>query len=67
MAKMRVDDEARASAEMVDDAKRILREHLVRLGLKQSSQRDVILRTFLASREHLSTEEPSAIPPSIAR
>lgn len=57
MAKMRVDDEACASAEMVDEAKRILREHLVRLGLKQSSQRDVILRIFLATCDHLSTEE----------
>lgn len=57
MAKMRVDDEEHASAEMVDDAKKILREHLVRLGLKQSSQRDVVLRIFLASRDHLSTEE----------
>jgi Fur family ferric uptake transcriptional regulator len=57
MAKMRVDDKARASAEMVDEAKRILREHLVRLGLKQSSQRDVILRIFLATCDHLSTEE----------
>jgi Fur family ferric uptake transcriptional regulator len=57
MAKMRVDDEAQTSEELVDDAKKILREHLVRLGLKQSSQRDVILRIFLASRDHLTTEE----------
>jgi len=57
MAKMRVDDEAHASEEMLEDAKRILREHLVRLGLKQSSQRDAILGIFLATHDHLSTEE----------
>ena len=57
MPKTRVDDEAKASSEMVDDAKRILREHLVRLGLKHSSQRDTILLIFLATHGHLSTEE----------
>lgn len=57
MAKLRVDDEAHASEEMLENAKRILREHLVRLGLKQSSQRDAILGIFLATRDHLSTEE----------
>ena len=53
----RVDDRPSVSEEMLDGAKQILREHLVRLGLKHSSQRDTILRVFLATRDHLSTEE----------
>ncbi len=57
MPEKRIDDRARASRAMVDGAQQILREHLTRLGLKQSSQRDAILRIFLATREHLSTEE----------
>lgn len=57
MPKKRVDDEASASVETVEKATRILREHMIRLGLKQSTQREVILRVFLATRDHLSTEE----------
>jgi Fur family ferric uptake transcriptional regulator len=52
-----MDDKTNTSSEVLENAKKILREHLVRLGLKQSSQRDVILRIFLATRDHLSTEE----------
>jgi Fur family ferric uptake transcriptional regulator len=57
MTEERIDDHEDASEERLDDAKRILRAHLVRLGLKQSSQRDTILRIFLATRGHLSTEQ----------
>jgi Fur family ferric uptake transcriptional regulator len=53
----RIDDQSHSSQEMVDEAKRILREHLIRLGLKQSSQRDAILAIFLSTSGHLSTEE----------
>ena len=53
----RVDDQLRVSEKMLEDAKQILSEHLARLGLKHSSQRDTILRVFLATRDHLSTEQ----------
>lgn len=57
MLEKRVDDRSGLYEKMLDDAKRILRDHLARLGLKHSSQRDTILRIFLATRDHLSTEE----------
>jgi Fur family ferric uptake transcriptional regulator len=57
MQEVRIDDRAGASQESLEDAKRILREYLARLGLKQSTQRDAILRIFLATRGHLSTEQ----------
>jgi Fur family ferric uptake transcriptional regulator len=57
MPKNRIDDQILASTEEMEDAKNVLREHLARQGLKQSSQRDVVLRIFLATRDHLSTEE----------
>jgi Fur family ferric uptake transcriptional regulator len=57
MPEKRVDDRSGQSHEMIFDAKEILREHLARLGLKHSSQRDTILSIFLATRDHLSTEE----------
>jgi Fur family ferric uptake transcriptional regulator len=57
MVEKRVDVQSNGSLEKIDEAKQILREHLVRLGLKHSSQRDTILRIFMATPEHLSTEE----------
>src|SRR5581483_11822739 len=42
---------------MVREAERILHEHLRRVGLKHTEQRDTILRTFLETREHLSRDE----------
>ncbi len=39
-------------------AQQILNEHLSQLRLKRSSQHDTILRVFLATRDHLTTEEP---------
>lgn len=57
MPEKRIDSRASGSREMLDDAKRILGEHLSRLGLKHSAQRETILRVFLATHDHLSTEE----------
>ncbi len=38
-------------------AQQMLNDHLSQLRLKRSSQRDTILRVFLATRDHLTTEE----------
>jgi Fur family ferric uptake transcriptional regulator len=57
MLQKRIDDQPSISAEMVREAQGILHKHLKRVGLKQTAQRDVILHTFLETREHLSTEE----------
>jgi len=53
----RIDDQPTISREMVREAQGILYEHLKRVGLKHTGQRDTILRTFLDTREHLSTDE----------
>jgi len=53
----RIDDQPTISREMVREAESILHEHLKRVGLKHTAQRDTILRTFLDTREHLSTDE----------
>ncbi len=53
----RIDDQPSISAEMVREAQGILHQHLKRVGLKHTAQRDTILRTFLETREHLSTDE----------
>ncbi|MFB3813451.1 MAG: Fur family transcriptional regulator [Terriglobales bacterium] len=50
-------DETSISPEMVKQAQEILHRHLRRVGLKHTEQRDTILRTFLETSEHLSTEE----------
>ena len=39
------------------EAEAILHDHLKRVWLKHTGQRDVILRIFLETREHLSTDE----------
>jgi Fur family ferric uptake transcriptional regulator len=52
----RVDDQT-DSLESLDQARQTLREHIVRLGLKHSAQRDTILRIFIDTHEHLSTED----------
>jgi Fur family ferric uptake transcriptional regulator len=57
MLQKRIDDQPSISPEMVREAQGILHEHLKRVGLKQTAQRDTILRTFLETREHLSTDE----------
>ena len=57
MLQKRVDDHPLISREMVREAQDILHRHLKRVGLKQTAQRDTILRTFLETRDHLSTDE----------
>ena len=57
MLQKRIDDQPSISPEMVREAQQILHLHLKRVGLKQTEQRDTILRTFLETREHLSTNE----------
>jgi Fur family transcriptional regulator, ferric uptake regulator len=57
MLQKRIDDQPSISHEMVREAEDILHGHLKRVGLKQTAQRDTILRTFLGTREHLSINE----------
>jgi Fur family ferric uptake transcriptional regulator len=57
MLQKRVDDHPLISRDMVREAQDILHRHLKRVGLKQTAQRDTILRTFLETRDHLSTDE----------
>jgi Fur family ferric uptake transcriptional regulator len=40
-----------------NEAKHLLHQHLKRLGLKHSTPREIILRAFLETNVHLSTEE----------
>ena len=53
----RVDDHPAISQENLREAQSIFYSHLRRVGLKQTAQRDTILRAFLDTREHLSTDE----------
>ncbi len=53
----RVDDQPSISREMLREAADILHSHLKRVGLKHTGQRDTILKTFLETRDHLSTDE----------
>ena len=57
MLQKRIDDQPSISREMIKEAQEILLRHLKRVGLKHTEQRDTILRTFLETREHLSTDE----------
>ncbi len=57
MPEKRIDDKEGGASVTLDAAKQILRAHLARLGLKHSAQRDTILRVFLATHDHLSTED----------
>lgn len=57
MLQKRVDDRSSISREMVRAAEDIFHSHLKRVGLKHTEQRDTILRTFLETRDHLSTDE----------
>ncbi len=56
MLQKRVDDQPVQTRELRDAQDRFFR-HLKKVGLKHTEQRDTILRTFLESREHLSTDE----------
>jgi Fur family transcriptional regulator, ferric uptake regulator len=53
----RVDDHATISRANIREAETIFHNHLKRVGLKHTEQRDTILRAFLDTREHLSTDE----------
>jgi len=53
----RVDDHPAISQENLHEAQSIFKNHLRRVGLKQTAQRDIILRAFLDTRDHLSTDE----------
>lgn len=53
----RVDDLPHISREMMREAESIFHNHLRHVGLKHTGQRDTILRTFLETRDHLSTDE----------
>ncbi len=57
MLQRRIDDHAVISREAVREAEEILHRHLKKVGLKHTGQRDTILRSFLETREHLSTDE----------
>ena len=57
MLQKRIDDQPVISRQMVREAQEILHRHLKSVGLKQTAQRDTILRTFLETRDHLSVEE----------
>ncbi len=57
MPQKRIDDRNPVSRAGLRAAQDIFHQHLKRVGLKHTGQRDTILRAFLASREHLSTEE----------
>jgi len=53
----RVDDHIELSHESLREAEAIFYGHLKRVGLKHTGQRDIILRTFLETHDHLSTED----------
>lgn len=57
MLQKRIDDQPTISREMMREAQQILHQHLRRVGLKHTEQRDTILQTFLETREHLSVNE----------
>ena len=57
MLQKRIDDRPVISREDMREAEEILHRHLKKVGLKHTEQRDTILRTFLETREHLSTDE----------
>ena len=56
-SRRRVDDHTSISPKNVREAQSIFLDHLRRVGLKQTGQRETILRTFLDTRDHLSTDE----------
>jgi Fur family transcriptional regulator, ferric uptake regulator len=57
MLQKRIDDQPSISRENIREAEGIFLQHLRRVGFKQTGQRSTILRTFLETREHLSTDE----------
>jgi len=57
MLQNRIDDQPTISRQMVAGGAGHLHRHLKRVGLKQTAQRRTILRTFLETRDHLSTDD----------
>ena len=57
MLQKRIDDQPVISRDMVREAEAVFHGHLRRVGLKRTGQRDTILRAFLDTRDHLSTDE----------
>src|SRR5215813_4760342 len=57
MLHKRVDDQPKLSREALREAGAIFHQHLRKVGLKHTTQRDVILSTFIATRDHVTTEE----------
>ena len=57
MLQKRIDDHVSISRESLRDAQDLFNTHLKKVGLKHTAQRDTILRAFLETREHLSTDE----------
>ena len=57
MMQKRIDDIASISRDDIREAQEILHRHLKQVGLKHTGQRDTILKTFLETRDHLSTED----------
>src|SRR5205809_7281857 len=57
MLQRRIDDHAPPTREAMREAQDIFYRHLKRIVLKHTEQRDTILRTFLETRDHLSTDE----------
>src|SRR6266496_2371726 len=57
MVEKRIDDLENISRDDIREAQTILHSHLKQVGLKHTEQRDTILRTFLETRDHLSTDE----------
>jgi Fur family ferric uptake transcriptional regulator len=53
----RIDDQPTISQQMLREAEAVFHAHLKQVGLKRTGQRDTILRTFLDTRDHLSTDE----------
>ena len=57
MLQKRIDDQPHLSPQMVREAQGLLHRHLKRVGLKQTAQRDTILRAFIETRDHPSVDE----------
>src|SRR4051812_29775236 len=57
MLPKRIDDHATITRESLRAAQERFNAHLKKVGLKHTDQRDIILHTFLETRDHLSTDE----------
>ncbi len=57
MLQKRIDDQPTISRQMLREAEAVFHDHLKRVGLKRTAQRDIILRTFLDTRDHLSNDD----------